>query len=66
MESVGGSIKLMLFVYVLAAAVSFATAWLIKLIFFFIRMQKKRAAAQQAAQATPIAAPADATAKRMT
>jgi hypothetical protein len=66
MESVVGSIKLMLFVYVLAAAVSLATAWLIKLIFFVIRMQKKRAAALQAAQATPAAAPADATAKRMT
>ena len=61
METVGGSIKLMLFIYVSAAVISLATAWIIKLIFFAIQIQKKRAAAQQAAHAQ-----SDAAAKRTT
>ena len=44
METVGGSIQLMFFIYALAAAISLATAWIIKLIFFAIRIQKKRSA----------------------
>jgi len=47
MESIGGSIKLMLFIYLLAAAISLAIAWIIKLIFFAIQKQKKRAAANR-------------------
>jgi hypothetical protein len=43
MESFWGSVKLMLFVYALAAAISLITAWMIKYIFVVIRMQKKRA-----------------------
>ena len=47
MESVGGSIKLMLFIYALAAAISLVTAWMIKYIFVVIRMQKGRAETAQ-------------------
>ncbi len=47
MEIIGGSIKLMLFIYALAAVISLATAWIIKLIFFAIQTQKKRAAAKR-------------------
>jgi hypothetical protein len=50
MESVGGSIKLMLFVYALAAAISLITAWMIKYIFVVIRMQKSRAEASKNAK----------------
>jgi hypothetical protein len=48
MESVGGSVELMLFVYALAAVIAFATAWIIKFIFFAIQFQKKGAAAKHA------------------
>jgi hypothetical protein len=51
MESVGGSIKLMFFVYALAAAISLITAWMIKYIFVVIRMQKKRAEDSKSAKA---------------
>jgi hypothetical protein len=43
MESFGGSIKLMLFVYAVAAVIAFITAWIIKLIFFAIQYQKNGA-----------------------
>jgi hypothetical protein len=66
MESFAGSVKLMLFIYALAAVISLATAWIIKLIFFAIQMQKKRTAAPQNTRARPSAAPADAAAKRTT
>jgi hypothetical protein len=54
METVGGSIQLMLFIYVLAAGISLATAWIIKLIFVVIQRQSR----------TALTAPADAPAKR--
>jgi hypothetical protein len=41
-ESFWGSVQLMLFVYVLAGAVSFLIAWVIKLIFSGIKSQKAR------------------------
>jgi len=46
MESVWGAVKLMLFIYALAAAISLITAWVIKYIFIVIRMQKSRADAR--------------------
>ena len=46
MEYFLGSVKLMFFVYALAAVVSLAMAWLIKLIFVVIQKQKKRADAR--------------------
>jgi hypothetical protein len=49
MESFWGSVKLMLFVYALAAAISLITAWMIKYIFVVIRMQKSRAEASKSA-----------------
>ncbi len=50
MESILGSIKLMLFIYALAAVISLATAWMIKYIFVVIQMQKKRADARKGAK----------------
>ena len=44
MESFWGSVELMIFIYALAAVVSFFIAWIIKLIFAGIKMQKARAA----------------------
>jgi hypothetical protein len=66
MESFAGSVKLMLFIYALAAVISFATAWIIKLIFFAIQMQKKRTTERQNTRTRPSAAPAGAAAKRTT
>lgn len=51
MESFWGSVKLMLFVYALTAVVSFAVAWIIKLIFAGIRLQGTRAGARAEAKA---------------
>ena len=51
MESFWGAVKLMLFVYALAAAISLITAWMIKYIFVVIRMQKSRAEASKSAKA---------------
>ncbi len=65
METVWGSVQLMLIVYALAAVISLATAGLIKLIFLVIQKQKKTAAAPHA-KTRPAAAPADAPAKRTT
>ncbi len=45
MENFWESVNLMLFVYALAAIVSLAVAWIIKLLFGVIRMKEKRAAA---------------------
>ena len=45
MENFADSVKLMLFVYALAAVVSFTVAWVIKLIFAGIQRQKARAEA---------------------
>ncbi|MDH3196255.1 MAG: hypothetical protein OEL78_08085 [Hyphomicrobiales bacterium] len=57
MESFWGSVKLMLFVYALAAAVSLTVAWSIKMIFAGVKMQKARATARAAALAEPTAEP---------
>jgi hypothetical protein len=54
MESFWDSVKLMLFVYALAAVVSFTVAWVIKLIFAGVQKQKVRA---EARNATPETAP---------
>lgn len=66
METFGGSVQLMFIIYALAAVISLATAWILKLIFFAIHMQKKVAAVPQNAKTRPAAAPADAPAKRAT
>jgi hypothetical protein len=64
METFGGSVQLMFIVYALAAVISLATAWIIKLIFFVIQMQKKVAAVPHNVTSRPAAASADAPAKR--
>ena len=43
MEYFLGSVKIMLFVYALAAVISFAMAWVIKLIFVLIQKLNARA-----------------------
>ena len=65
METVWGSVQLMLIVYALAAVISLATAGIIKLIFLVIQKQKKVAAVPHA-KTRPVAAPADAPAKGTT
>ena len=55
MEYFLGSVKLMFFVYALAAVISLIMAWVIKLIFVAIQAQKNRADARNDAKAeTPI------------
>ena len=44
-ETFWDSVKLMLFIYALAAVVSLIVAWIIKLVFSGIQMQKARAEA---------------------
>jgi hypothetical protein len=66
METFAGSVQLMFFIYALAAVISLATASIIKLIFFAIRMQKGRVATPHSAKSGSSAAPAHATAKRTT
>ncbi len=61
METVGGSFQLMLFIYVLAAVISLVTAWVIKLVFYVITLQRAGAASQKSA-ATPKDARANRTA----
>ena len=51
MENFAESVKLMLFVYALAAAVSLAVAWSIKLLFAGFQWKKARAAARATADA---------------
>ncbi len=51
MESFWGSVKLMFFIYALAAAISLITAWVIKHIFTLIRMQRNRSEARKSAKA---------------
>jgi hypothetical protein len=43
MEYFWGSVKLMLVVYALGAVISFLVAWIIRLIFSGIKLQKARA-----------------------
>lgn len=49
METVGGSIQLMLYIYALAAVISLATAWIIKLVFYVIKLQSAGAASRKPA-----------------
>ncbi len=49
MEYFWGSVKLMVFIYALAAVVSFFMAWVIKLIFAVIQRRRARAEARAAA-----------------
>ena len=51
MESFGGSVKLMLFIYALAAVISLVIAWMIKYLFVVIRMQSNRAERRNKAKA---------------
>jgi len=48
METVGGSVQLMLFIYAMAAVISLATAWIIKLIFAVIQSQNRTASTAHA------------------
>ena len=48
-ETFWDSVELMLFVYALAAVVSLAVAWLLKVIYAGVRMQKARAEARAGA-----------------
>jgi hypothetical protein len=45
MESVAGAVKLMIFIYMAAAAIALVTAWIINLIIFAIQRRKKHAPA---------------------
>ncbi len=56
METIVGSFQLMLFIYALAAVISLATAWIIKCVFYVIKLQSAGAASQK--PATPADAPA--------
>ncbi len=49
MENFWESVNLMIFVYALAAVISLAVAWIIKLLFGVIRLKEKRAAANSSA-----------------
>lgn len=51
MESFGGSVKLMLFIYALAATIALIIAWMIKYLFVVIRMQSNRAERRKKAKA---------------
>ncbi len=60
METFGGAVQLMLFIYALAAVISLAMAWIIKFIFFVIQMRRGRVAAPQSAKSGSSATPANA------
>ncbi len=47
METVGDAFQLMLFIYAMAAVISLVTAWVIKLIFYVIKLQHAGAASQK-------------------
>ena len=51
MESFWGSVELMVFVYALAAVVSYLVAWVLKLLYALIEKNKARAEARAAAAA---------------
>ena len=58
MESFWGSVELMIFVYVLAAVVSYLVAWILKTLYTVIEKNKARATARAEA-ATAAAEGAD-------
>jgi len=64
MESFGDAVKLMLFIYALAAVISFAVAWIIKLIFAGIRLQGTRAGASAEAKTKLVPEPGNAAPER--
>lgn len=64
MESFGGSVKLMLFIYALAAVISLIIAWMMKYLFVVIRMQSNRADRRKKAKAASSPTPTAATPHR--
>ena len=64
MESFWGSVKLMLFIYALAAVISLIMAWMIKYLFVVIRMQSTRAEKRKKAKAPTSPMPTAATPHR--
>lgn len=61
METFWGSVKLMLFIYALAAAIALIIAWMIKYLFVVIRMQSNRAERRKKAKAAHSSSPTAAT-----
>ncbi len=53
MESFWGSVELMVFIYALAAVVSYLVAWVIKLLYNAIEKNRARAEARAQAAAAP-------------
>jgi hypothetical protein len=64
MEYFWGSVKLMLFVYALAAVVSFIMAWIIRFIFVGIKAQKAHADSRNGAKLKAPLEPGDTASKR--
>ena len=64
METFWGSVKLMLFIYALAAAIALIIAWMIKYLFVVIRMQSNRAERRNKAKAATSPMPTAATPHR--
>jgi hypothetical protein len=52
METVGGAVQIMFFVYAVAAVIALVTAWIIKLIFVAIQFRKNGAAAKHSKSKT--------------
>ncbi len=53
MESFWGSVELMVFIYALAAVVSYLVAWVLKLLYIVIEKNKARAEARAQAASVP-------------
>ena len=64
METFGGSVKLMLVIYALAAVISLVIAWMIKYLFVVIRMHSNRAERRNKAKAATSPMPTAATPHR--
>jgi len=64
MEYFWGSVKLMFFIYALAAVISLIMAWIIRFIFVGIRMQKNHADARNGAKAEALRQRRDAAPER--
>jgi hypothetical protein len=64
MESFWGAVKLMFFIYALAAVISLIMAWVMKYLFRGIQMHKSRADARNNAKAAASAPPAKAAPER--
>ena len=59
MEAVWGAVKLMFFIYGLAAVLSLIVAWILKILFAAVQAQKARAVARNAAMVAPAAEDAE-------